>query len=414
MKKSQFFGVLIILLGLLEASTSCKKDEETPDEPVFKIGAVISLTGAGSYTGVGTQVALELAVEDINDYLADIGTGKSITVKIKDSETDTAVALQKVKELHGEGIMAIVGPYSSASVAAVKSYADENGVIIVSPSSEANSLAITDDNIYRLIPADFSLGEAMAALLDDDNIEYIVPIVRDDLWGNELLETTSKNFLDLTGGVTSNAAKYPTNTIDFSQYILQMETRVQEALAQYDTTEIGIYLISFSEGIDIINSAKDNPTLKHIKWYGNSALANNESLPLDIAAAEFAASHGLLCPIFGYDLAAKTKWEPLIERIEARIGSKPDIYALCAYDALWLISLSYLSTGFPTDYQNFRIIFERQANDYFGVTGWTTLNDAGDREFAVYDFFGIINEGGAYAWHIGARYNNATKELTRY
>ena len=414
MKKFQFFRVWIILLSFFVAFASCKKDEETPEEPVFRIGAVISLTGAGSYTGIGTQAAIELAIIDINDYFADIGTGKSITVMIEDSETDTTVALQKVKQLHEEGIMTIVGPYSSASVAAVKNYVDENGVIIVSPSSEATSLAIEDDNIYRLIPADYSQGEAMAALLDDDNIEYIVPIVRDDLWGDELLKTTSKHFLDLTGGVTSNAAKYPTNTADFSQYILQMETRVQEALAQYDTTEIGIYLISFSEGIDIINSAKDNPTLNHIKWYGNSALANNESLPLDLAAAEFAATHGLLCPIFGYDLAAKTKWEPLIERIEAKIGSKPDIYALCAYDALWLISLSYLSTGFPTDYQNFKIIFERQANDYFGVTGWTTLNDEGDREFAVYDFFGIINEENNYAWHIGARYNNATKELTRY
>jgi len=413
MKSPYFHKVWIIFLVFVMAFITCK-DEEPPDEPVYRTGAVISLTGAGSFTGIATQAALELAVEDINEYLADIGSGKSITISIKDSETDTVVALQKVKELHADGIMAIIGPYSSASVAAVKNYADENGVIIVSPSSEATSLAIPDDNIYRLVPADFNQGEAMASLLDDDNVKYIVPIVRDDLWGNELLESTSKYFLDLYAGTTSNVANYPTGTSDFSQYILQMETRVQEALVQYDTAEIGIYMISFSEGIDIINAAKDNPTLKHIKWYGNSALANNEALTLDNGAADFAATHGLLCPIFGYDPAAQYKWEPLVERIEAKTGSKPDIYALCAYDELWLISLTYLSTGFPTDSQNFRYIFELQANDYFGVTGRTTLNDSGDREFAIYDFFGIIDEGGAYAWQIAAKYNNATKELIRY
>ena len=414
MHKFHFFGILIILLSLVITFVSCKEEEKPPDEPVFKIGAVISLTGSGASTGISTQAAIELAIADINDYLADIGSGKSITVKIEDSETDTTVALQKVTELFGEGIMTIVGPYSSASVAAVKNFADKNGAIIVSPSSVATSMAISDDNVFRMSPSDFNQGEAMAALLDDDNIGYIVPIVRDDLWGNALLETTTKNFLDLSGGETSNPAMYPTGTTDFSQYILQMENRVQAALAQYDTTQIGIYMVSFGEGTDIISSAKDSQVLSNLKWYGSSAYADNETLSSDTAAAGFAASSDLLCPIFGYDLSAKSKWEPLVERIVAKIGRKPEIYALCAYDALWLRALSYLSTGYPTDYKNFMIIFERQANDYFGSTGWTTLNDAGDREFAVYDFYKIIKEGGDYTWHIGARYNNATKEFKRY
>jgi len=414
MTKFHFLKLSMILFCVALILGSCKDEDEPNDQPVFKIGAVIPLTGSAASTGVSTQAAIELAIADINNYLTDIGSGKSISVKIEDSETDTLVALQKVTELFGEGIMTMVGPYSSASVAAVKDYADQNGAIIISPSSVAISLAISDDNIFRMVPADFSQGEAMAALLEDDHISYIVPVVRDDLWGNELVETIIKHFLDNSGGMSSNVALYPANTSDFTEYILDLESRVQFALAQYDTAEIGIYMASFGEGTDILNSALENPTLKHLKWYGSSAYAQNESILLDTSAAAYASSHGLLCPIFGYDLAAKAKWEPLVNRIIDKIGRKPEIYALCAYDALWLITATYLSTGYPVDYKDFKTIFGRQANNYFGATGWTTINDAGDREFATYDFFKVATENEEYVWTIAARYNNATKELERY
>jgi len=403
--------VLAVASFLLSA---CKKDEEEPEEKNIKIGALLSMTGAGSSTGESTQVALNLAVTDINEYFLERNSDKTVSIIVEDSQTDTAVALQKVTSFYDQGIQTVIGPYSSASVAAVKDYVDQNDMVVISPSSVASSLAIPQDHVFRLVPADFNQGEAMAALLDDDTTRILVPIVRDDLWGSELLEATTNFFSESSGGMMANAVKYPVNTNDFSQYITELENRVQETFANYETDEVGVYMICFGEGTDIVNAAFGFSALSQVRWYGSSAYSENESLTSDPGAAAFAFAHGLVCPIMGLDPASKSKWEPLQTRIENEIGRKPEIYALCAYDALWLAALTYFGTGYPIEVDQFIYSFERQANDYFGATGWTTLNSSGDREFATYDFWGIIQNGSDFEWEVRARYDNNTKVLTRY
>jgi len=410
MKVRLYFFLFLIVTFII---SGCNKDDE-PAQNHFTIGAVIPLTGSGASTGESMNVALGFAVEDVNEYFKTINSEYSVSVKIEDSGTDTTIALQKVTALHDQSIQAIIGPYSSASVKAVKDYADNNDVLIVSPSSVATSLALPGDNIFRLAPADFNQAEALTALLDHDGIRVLIPLVRDDLWGNELLESTKKRFSDAIAGVTIYETLYPTNTTDFTEYLNQIETGVLQALNNYDIEEVGVYFISFGEGTRILNAASGNQTLNQVKWYGSSAYSENESLPQDPVAAAFGSSRHAWCPVFGYDPSAKNKWEPLVQRIQDEIGRKPEIYALSAYDALWLAALTYHATGAPINTNYYRESYMIQANNYVGTTGKTTLNSSGDREFATYDFWGIEEIVRNYQWKLMAKYNNEKKELVVY
>ena len=85
-----------------------------------------------------------------------------------------------------------------------------------------------------------------------------------------------------------------------------------------------------------------------------------------------------------------------------------------SYDALWLATLTYLTSGLKVNTDKLITTFEYEANNYFGVTGRTSLNAAGDRAFATYDFWGIKNNSNNYNWQLVAKYNNANSELTRY
>jgi branched-chain amino acid transport system substrate-binding protein len=100
--------------------------------------------------------------------------------------------------------------------------------------------------------------------------------------------------------------------------------------------------------------------------------------------------------------------------LRAELGREPEIYSLVAYDALWLATLTYLGTGEGPDITSLKEAFMVQANNYYGATGWTTLNDAGDRTLATYDFWGITWQENVPAWDVVASYNNATKVLVRY
>ena len=104
----------------------------------------------------------------------------------------------------------------------------------------------------------------------------------------------------------------------------------------------------------------------------------------------------------------------MVDKLETKIGRKPEIYALVSYDALWLATLAYLSAAPEANTDNLITAFEYEANNYFGVTGRTALNEAGDRAFATYDFWGIKYNSVEYSWEIVAKYNNATDQLSRY
>ena len=69
---------------------------------------------------------------------------------------------------------------------------------------------------------------------------------------------------------------------------------------------------------------------------------------------------------------------------------------------MWLITLAYLQAGGTKDLDQYKDAFTRTAETYFGVTGWTRLNAAGDRAEGAFDFNGICPGTTDYVWrHVG-------------
>ena len=95
------------------------------------------------------------------------------------------------------------------------------------------------------------------------------------------------------------------------------------------------------------------------------------------------------------------------------LNRKPEIYAFTSYDAVWLATKTYLQTQHNANTQVLKQGFELQAEQYFGATGWTSLNNAGDRNMATYDFWGVTTDENLAYWENKAIYNNITKTLTR-
>lgn len=240
-----------------------------------------------------------------------------------------------------------------------------------------------------------------------------VAIGRDDLLGNELFMAINESFTE-AGGEVSAVVAYPPETVDFSSFVIELRNRLTASLQSFDENESGVYLVSFKEGTEILELAAEDTVLQRVGWYGSSAFAENNTLPLNTDAAAFAAAHDIACPIFGFDESVKDKWEPLVGRLISTLGRNPEIYALNVYDALWLTVLTCLSMDGTWDLEAFKRGFETQCENYCGVTGRTELNQAGDRLYAVYDFLGVRDDSGDFGWYRMAAYNNATGELKRY
>jgi branched-chain amino acid transport system substrate-binding protein len=407
---------ILLSTAVIFLFTSCHKNchynDEKSSQKTIHIGALLSLTGTGSSTGQSSQVSIGFAQQDINAWLSSIDRNVTVRLLVADTKTDTAEALKQLKLLYNEGIRLVIGPYSSAEVAAIKPFADTHGILVVSPSSVAVSLAIPGDNIFRFVTSDVIQGQAMTKMLLEDSIRAIVPLIRNDIWGNDLLGATSSGYT-AKGGVVATPVKYDPNATDFSSELAFTDASVNTLLASYKADEVAVYLCSFGEGTNILASAGNYPNLKRVACYGSSAFAQNASLIADTVASGFASSHGLPCPIFGLDESARSKWEPLEERIQASIGRIPDVYALTAYDAVWVGVKTCLAAGTHTDIATFKLAFTEEAANYFGVSGNTTLDVNGDRAYGNYDFWAVKHNPSGYFWQIVAQYNSATGILTR-
>jgi len=378
------------------------------------IGALFSITGNWATLGNTSTVAAEIATKDLNSYFDKIGANLEVQVIVKDTKLDPDLALKRLQELAKEGVQIVVGPQSSAEIAAIRSYAEQNGILILSQSSTAGSLSIAGDNVFRFCPDDKLEGEAIAALMHADGIRSIVPIWRSDPGNGGLEASTRVQFTNLGGSVLSGI-EYSPDTTNFSSQVQALESQIRDALAarDQDTAEVGVYLAGFDEVVSILKLAAGSSTLSSVRWYGSDGVALSQALLNDPEAAEFASNANYPNPVPGLPTEAALVWRPIVKRIEKETGTAPEAFALGIYDAIQIaartVALRPQERTSLFVKQNLRDV----ASKYFGATGWTILNKNGDRRFGTFYFMAIRNVHGSRQWVSIATYNTGTNEVVR-
>ncbi len=98
-----------------------------------------------------------------------------------------------------------------------------------------------------------------------------------------------------------------------------------------------------------------------------------------------------------YTAPDSVKKARLVEYVESRLGEEPDIYSLIVYDEMWLAVLSILHAG-TTDGEAIRKVVPYTANNYFGASGWTALDETGDRTGLDVVFYQVQQVNSEYEW----------------
>jgi branched-chain amino acid transport system substrate-binding protein len=366
---------------------------------VIRIGALFSLTGDGASLGAASAAALELAVRDINRELDAMHLPWHVESDVEDTRLTSTIAREKIELLHARGAQFVLGPQSSAEAGAVLAYANAHGIVVVSQASTASSLAIAGDHLFRLAPNDRLEGIAQAALLQADGIDTIVPMWRDDAGNTGLKEGTRRAFESLGGSVATGVSYAPTTT-EFASQVTALGAAVRAARAARPSAHIAVYLASFEEAADIFRLARLDADLAGVRWYGADGVTQSRALVDDATVAAFGVTTSFTAPNVGLDELTRDRWEPLSEEIRAKIGFAPDAYALSVYDAAWVAILSAIEV--QNDPTLLRESFSRNVQRYWGVTGPTALDAAGDRKIGNFDFWTI--QTGA-TWVRTAQYN---------
>ncbi|MFD0750962.1 ABC transporter substrate-binding protein [Mucilaginibacter calamicampi] len=392
-------NLLTVFAALVIVATfqSCGKKE--PKRTINVVG-LFSLTGNWSSLGITSKAALEIASDDINQYLTANKVPYGIQFSVYDTKLDADLTKSYFSKARSEGAKFIIGPQSSAELAALKPITEGAEVLVISQSSTAGSLAVPNDAIFRFCPPDKIEGAATAATIYKKGFKGLVTVSRDDA-GNKGLQTATGAAFTTKGGQTVAITPYAATGANYAALIASIKTQVNTLIGTYGADKVGIYLASFDEGVEIFKLAAADPVLSGVKWFGGDGVVLSTAFLSDAAVAEFAIKTGFFAPSFGLPVATESQWKPIAARIKAKTGVEPDAFALAAYDAAWTIAYTLEATKGSTIYfDNLTSKFVEQANTHSGIVGAEALDVNGDRASGTFDYFGIVKEGGAYVWKL--------------
>ncbi len=365
----------------------------------YPIGELAPLTGQLSSYGRGMDRAVRLAIDDVNTYAKDRGMNMHFTIVSEDSKTDPTVALQKFQALAAKGVKVVVGPMASSEVAALREEANARKVVVISPSSTSPKLAIADDYVFRVPPADQLQGKALATLIKKTGADKVVALVRDDSWGVALYDEVKKNFETLGGSMV--AVKYDPSKQDFTAEVSLASSKAKDIGAN------GLLMISFEEAIVLMDAANKDPLLSKLRWYGTDGTAYSDKIVQE--AGNTAAGHRFIGTIAGGVKNPKT--EHFITAFKDKYGVGPKAYDYYSYDAAWLAALSIIKAG-KYDGVAIKNVIMQVADNYEGVTGKLTLNKYGDRAYGSYTIWEVVLKNGKPVYKDVGSYDAATDTLT--
>ena len=361
---------------------------EQPEGEV-EVGSLYPLTGRQDSTGYDTRDATQLGADHFNAFLDSINAGWDLVIVSDDSATNPNIALEKATTFHSRNIDIIIGPRISSSVTQVKPYADINNMMLISCCSTAPSLAIPGDSVFRLVPDDSKQGNAVGKLLENEGIEFVVPIWRGDTYGDGLHDATKANF-ESRGHAFAEGVRYNPDLIEFGVSVSALNDAVADAIDEYGSDKVAVFLIAFDESIQILQSASNigYDALADVRWFGAETLTKKSNILDDTITRDFVAD----VRFTGVQVAESSgDVHSMVESyFVEKNGETPITLVYHAYDAAWLVGLSILQSG-TTNATIIKTTFPDVASNYMGAIGGATLNEAGDLAAADYAVWSVVD-----------------------
>lgn len=405
MEGTKFYAVLLgaLIIGLIIGYPLGYYAAPVREVEVIKEVPVHPLSGKTIYIGlIGASVAgmeweepvAKKAIEDVNNYLKAAGLDIKFDIYIECAEGSAPKALQLIQDLHARGVKYIVGLRWSSHCKSVLEYANENKIILVSDGSTSPLLAIPDDFLFRLPTDDRFQGKAMARMLWDYGIRYVAVIQRGDTWGKGLYEAFKERFEEL-GGEIIFYIEYDPEKTEFSSEIEQANAAVEAAIQEHGADKVAVEVIGFDEIVTMQATASDYPALMSVMWFGNDGYVRSTRLLEEQPYPAIITRH----PSTYVGPTESATYNEFAEWFIKAVGYVPAAYQCYLYDSIWLIAKAILEAG-TTDTEVVRKILPKVAASYFGVSGWTALNEAGDRALADYNIWGIVTRQEAEQWNL--------------
>lgn len=384
--------ILMVVFSLLLSMvfSSCAAREEKAGEggkapEVYKIGAVLSVSGAASPLGIPEKNTLELLEKKINDEGGIDGV--PIEIIIEDDETDPGKAAQAARKLiQQDGVIAIIGATITPSSLSIKEVVNEEGIPMISLSA-GNPVTEGDYRwVFRTAPKDAVAVATILSYIEElGNIKKVAVLHDSNAFGqsgaDEIQATAGDYGLEVVA-----VEKYETNAPDLTAQLNKIKQANPDAVIVWGTNPGPAIAAKTMKQLDM-----------NIPYFGSHGIANAKFIELAGDAAEgviFPAGKLLVPEAIEESDPVKQVVDEFIAEYSQEYGENPNTFAGHAYDA-FMILVDALKKVKSTDPEEIRSAIE-ETTDFVGCDGVFGYSPEDHDGIAVDDMIVVKIENGSW------------------
>lgn len=376
------------------ATVEVEKVVEVPaaaEQTEYVLGIVLPYTGPLGSFGVSFRNGIELAIEQMNAELEQVGSNVRFTSVSADTEgtpDGAAKAVQTVVQT--SGAQAIIGPLTTSEVLGAKQFADENQIVIFAPASSGEAGAIPDDYIFRIMyPPDTFAGQAFNDIAVARGYENVVILHMDDPFGNGMVDIFSSAFKAATGGEVV-AISYAPDPPDLTGEAAKVSAEIARLSENGSTAFFCVCFLGDAQ--KLLQQAVVDPVMGSVDWLGIENLATPDLLA-DESHAAFLQSVHLTSVSFAETPNPNT--QPFVQAyMDKYDGEEPGPFTNYAYDTANVAMLSMIFAG--SDGAAIKAAVPFVSDHYIGTQVQTYLDENGDQAIANYGIFEVSEDGSEF------------------
>ena len=342
----------------------------------IRIGVSLPLTGrfVAAYGYIPMEQGFELALEEINASLLNDAKVTFITEDDRGTVEGAVEAFNKL--IHQAGVPIILGPGLSSQAQKVFPIAQQNGVVVFSPTSGASGLSALGDFVFRAtLTTDVLIPSGIKATQSKLGYQQVATIYDESDFYSIDSDTVSRAAFAGNGIDVLTTETFQSGETDFSTQLTRIKASNPDA----------IFISALSPDISAI--------LIRGRQLGipDSVPFIIPDLPSNEVEAAGEAAEGVIT-FTGWASSADTPGNQVfVQKYRATYGLEPNIFVAQAYAAAYILTAAIVEAQ-STDPIAIRDALANTKN-FDTVLGQFSFNEVGD---AVYDPVVLIVENGGF------------------
>jgi len=354
---------LTLLTGVL---VGCSNNDapvvsDDPNEPIY-FAWYGPMTGESKQYGDTEKVAVEIALEKINEENGGVLNGRKIVVDFFDDKNDAKEAVSIANMIIGEGkYTAVIGGFGSTPSMAAAPLYQEAKIINYSPTASHADFSSIGDFIFRNTTTQaLETTEYADYVYDELGIRTVAILNVNDDWGNNIATIFTERFEGKGGKVVSVESYIPNQTTDFTPMISKAKSLNPE----------GFFPVAYYADSANILRQSDNLDF-HPQMILSSATLKQELIDLAGDLANGAFMMNAYTPDIDTD-----RFREVIGEYTNRTGKEGDAFLMGTYDIVMQLATAIEEAGSADPV----VVRDTLANmkDYECLAGTYSMNELGD------------------------------------